>query len=164
MKRLLPIVILLFICFCPPCFATEYRGQYPKYLFDDEDYIICDCHMGTAWYVDKTSVSVEEDSDDERILSFTVVSATYNDHHDMKPYGIDDIRKIEYKQFEFLYDLNEGEIYYASTWGRNRFLFINRHDRTWRYIDPDACWADVGIVKYAAIEAYRSIYGTGFYE
>ncbi len=165
MKRLLMIVVLLFACFCNPCFATEYAGHwYPKYLHDDENYIYCDSHMGTAWYVDRNSIEVEQETDNDCILSVTVISVTYNDHQNNQPFGVEDIRKIDSKQYTFLYDFDEGKMYYASDWGGDRFVFIERYDTTWRYIKHSACWADVGIIKYAAIEAYRSIYGTGFYE
>ncbi len=146
------------------CFSAEHTWHlYPQYLHNDENYIYCDGHMGTAWYVDRSSISVEEETDDECILSVTVVAATYNDHQTKEPFGVDDIRKEETKQYTFLYDLDEQDIYYASGLKRNHFSFIERHGRKWRYIDPDGCWADVGIIKPVAIEIYKEQYNHDFY-
>lgn len=161
--KLMSILFFVLFWLCEPCLAADYIGQYPKYLNDDENYIICDGHMGTAWYVDLSSIEVEHETDDDRILSVTVISATYNDHQDNQPFGVDDIRDTKSKQYEFLYDFNEKKIYIANGQHKNHFLYIERYGTTWRYIDPKGCWADVGIIKYAAIEAYRSEYGMEFY-
>ena len=172
MNRRLLIIILGAVCFCNPCFAGEYvEPLYPQYLHGDENFILCDGHTGTAWYVDKSSVVVEEETDNVCVLSVEVVSAKYADHR--PPYCEEDIQGIEYRQYEFLYNLDVQKMYIVSDKERdamrhhasqyNRWVYANWDDRTWRYIDPHGCWADVGIIKYAAIEAYRTIYGTDFY-
>ena len=158
------IVVLLFVlCVANVCFATEYVGkQSPKHLYDDEDYIICDWRMGTAWYVDKTSIVVEEDTGNERVLSVEVVEAAYADHHNMQPYEVDEVLRTEAENYLFLYNLDEKKMYIAYGQNKDHFVYIDRDGIPWRYIDPHGCWADVGIVKYAAIEAYRSMYGEKF--
>lgn len=172
MKRVMVMILLVLFWLCQPCFATEYAGHlYPKYLYDDENYIICDGHMGTAWYVDKSSIVVEMETDDDCILSMTVISVSYDDHR--PPYGVDDIRETKSKQYEFLYDFDEKKIFIASDREHDRhgysdlqyarFVYIEQYGTTWRYIDPRGCWADVGIIKPAALEAYRSEYGTEFF-
>ena len=172
MTRFIGMAFLIVFCLCRPCFAVEYAGHgYPKYLYDDENYILCDCKMGTAWYVDRGSVEVETETDDECILSVTVVSVLYEDHR--PPYAVDDIREAKSRQYEFLYDFNAKKIYIASDREHDRrgysalqydrFVYIEQYGTMWRYIDPNGCWADVGIIKQAALEAYRSEYGMEFY-
>ena len=172
MKRFMSMILLVLFWLCQSCFAAENASHlYPKYLYDDENYIICDGHMGTAWYVDKNSIAVEMETDDDCILSVTVVSASYEDHR--PPYGMDDIRATKSKQYEFLYDFDEKKMYIAadrendrpgySALQYDRFIYIKQYGATWRYIDPRGCWADIGIIKPVALEAYRSEYGMEFH-
>ena len=68
-RRLL--IIFGAVCFCNLGFSRGYAGPlYPEYLYGDENYVICDGHMGTAWYVDKNSVAVEEETDEDVPLPF----------------------------------------------------------------------------------------------
>ena len=56
MKRFCLLLIGLFV------FSLSAVGfaNYPMYLNGDRDLILCDGHMGTAWYVDRTSLVVQK--------------------------------------------------------------------------------------------------------
>ena len=175
-KAVLLIFAMAFMMMQHVCFASgsetaNASDWYPQYLHDDENYILSDCHMGTVWYVDKDSIETVSETENERILAVAVAGATYADHR--PPYNMDDIRHIEYIQYEFLYDLDERKIYVASEKESdamhysdiqfNRFVYIDRDDTEWRYIDPHGCWADVGIIKNASLAAYKEQYNHDFY-
>lgn len=52
------------------------RGPYPVYLNGDPNYILVDGHMGSAWYIVKSSVKREEISPNQWHIYCDIVSAT----------------------------------------------------------------------------------------
>ncbi len=145
-------IFMLALCWFNTGYATEYVGYwYPKYLYDDENYIICDAHMDTGWYIDKSSIALEKEDDNQIILSVTVVGARYKNHHDKQPFAIHDIESKYSADYLYLYDINTKEIY---VWQDND---------EWKYLDPNGSWANAGIRLYAAAKTYEVQYGARFY-
>lgn len=56
MKQFFALVVgLCVFILSEPAFAN-----YPTYLNGNRDLILCDGHMGVAWYVDRTSLVVQK--------------------------------------------------------------------------------------------------------
>jgi hypothetical protein len=146
------LIFVLALCWFHIGYATEYVGYwYPKYLYDDENYIICDARMDTGWYVDKSSIVLEKEDDNRIILSVTVIGAKYRNHYDKQPFALYDIESKYSTDYLYLYDLDAKDIYILQETGE------------WKYIDPNGSWADVGIILHVATKTYEVQYGTDFY-
>ena len=51
-------------------------ANYPTHLNGNANYILVDGHMGTAWYVDKSSLVVQKYEPPQYIIAVNVVSAS----------------------------------------------------------------------------------------
>ena len=119
---------------------------YSKNLGGDPNYVLCDGHMGTAWYVDASSLDVQMYAPPQYIIAVNVVSVQ---DADMGNTAIHDVRTM---RFFYNYDMQH--------------MYVDRRpsDGDWRYLDPKVCWADIGITHPAGKIAFRLAYGRDFYE
>ena len=141
MKRILMLLLgLLVFAVSGVAFAN-----YPMYLNGDRNFIRCDGHMGTAWYVDRSSLVVQEYEPPQYIIAVNVVSVQ---DADMGNTAIHDVRTM---RFFYNYDMQR--------------MYIDRHpnDSDWRCLNPNGCWAEIGIAHPAGKIAFRLAYGMDFY-
>ena len=64
-------------------------ANYPTHFNGNANYILVDGHMGTAWYVDKSSLVVQKYEPPQYIIAVNVVSArsAYDDERDFYQNG-----------------------------------------------------------------------------
>ena len=134
-------------------FCHKAEANYPDYLNGDRNYILCDGHMGTAWYVVASSLNVEKYEPPQYIISVDIASArsAIDDERDF--YENSGAGKImDVKRYRFFYNWNLRRMYYDS-----------KGNNDWRYLDPKGDWAHTGIVKPAGQVAFLLAYDLEFY-
>ncbi len=134
-------------------FCHKAEANYPEYLNGDRNYIRCDGHMGTAWYVVASSLNVEKYEPPQYIISVDVVSArsAIDDERDFYENG--GAGKITgVKHHRFFYNWNLRRMYYDS-----------KGNNDWRYLDPKGDWAHTGIHMPAGQIAFLLAYDLEFY-
>ena len=143
-------VIRLFLCTMMLLFATTactfaYSNPYPKYLGGDTNFILVDGHMGTAWYVDKSSLNVQMYEPPQYIIAINVCTVNNADR------GNTEISNVQTMRFLYNYDL--------------RRMYIDRHTGSddWRYLNPRGSWAETGVSMPAGEKAFELAYGIEFY-
>lgn len=117
---------------------------YPDYLNGDSNYILCDGHMGYAWYVDRSSLTVQKYEPPQYIIAVNVVTVPNADRGNT---AISEVRT-----YRFFYNSDLGQMYVDS-----------RLNDNWRYLDPNGCWAETGIVMPAGEIAFALAYHMKFY-
>lgn len=117
---------------------------YPDYLNGDSNYILCDGHMGYAWYVDRSSLTVQKYEPPQYIIAVNVVTVPNADR------GNTAISEV--KTYRFFYNSDLGQMYVDSQLNDN-----------WRYLNPRGCWAETGIVMPAGEIAFALAYNMKFY-
>ncbi|MBQ1335568.1 MAG: hypothetical protein IIY37_01375 [Selenomonadaceae bacterium] len=126
---------------------------YPEYLNGDKDYICCDGHMGTAFYVVASSLNVEKYDPPQYIIAVDVASArsAIDDENDFyRNGGAGKITDVRRHRFFYNWDL--------------RRMYVDSHGNDdWRYLDPKGDWAHTGIVMPAGQVAFLLAYDTEFY-
>ena len=143
---LLPIFLLLALTASP-----EAHANYSTYLNEDRNFILVDGHMGTAWYVDRSSLTVQRYEPPDYIIAVNVVSAQS---------AIDDERDF--------YDGGEGVVIGIKTylfsydWNRRR-MYVDNGSQGWKYLNPWGCWAECGIHMPTGEMAFALAYGLRFY-
>ncbi len=143
---LLPIFLLLALTASPAAFAN-----YPTYLNGDRNFILVDGHMGTAWYVDRSSLVVQRYEPPDYIIAVNVVSAhsAIDDERDFYDGGEGVVTGI--KTYRFSYD-----------WDR-RSMYVDNGSQGWKYLSPWGCWAETGIRMPTGEMAFALAYGLRFY-
>lgn len=119
-------------------------NPYPTHLGGNSNYILCDGKMGTAWYVDRSSLNVQKYAPPQYIIAVNVV--TVNNANN----GNTDISQV--KTFRFFYNSDLVQMYEDR----------NLHD-DWRYLDPNGSWAETGIAMPAGEIAFALAYNYKFY-
>ena len=71
MKRIIMLLVGLSMLVLPAAVSAN----YPMYLNGDRNFILCDGHMGTAWYVDASSLNVLRYEPPEYVIAVNVVTA-----------------------------------------------------------------------------------------
>ena len=138
------IVFLFAVCIMLTASVAMAYSAYPTHINDDNNFIICDGHMGTAWYVDKSSLVIEKYNPPQYIISVNVVTVNEADQ------GNTDIARV--KTFRFFYNYDLGK------------MFVDRDGQSnWRYLEPWGCWADTGISMPAGEIAFYLAYKQKFY-
>ena len=120
---------------------------YPDHLNGDPNYILCDIHMGTGWFVVRDSIEVETYYPPQYIITVDVARVLNADtrHNNTE---ISSLRK-----YRFFYNWDLRQMYVDKTEG----------DSDWYYINPGGCWAYTGIVKNAGEMAFYLAYNQKFY-
>ena len=137
-------ILFLFVCIMMTASVAMAYNPYPTHLNDDNNFVLCDGHMGTAWYVDRSSLVIEKYEPPQYIISVNVVTVNEADQ------GNTNISLVRTFRFFYNYDL--------------RKMFVDRDDQSnWRYLDPWGCWADTGGSMPAGEIAFYSAYKQKFY-
>ena len=71
MKRIIMLLVGISMLVLPAAVSAN----YPMYLNGDRNFIRCDGHMGTAWYVDRTSLVVQQYEPPQYIIAVNVLPA-----------------------------------------------------------------------------------------
>ena len=71
MKRIIMLLVGISMLVLPAAVSAN----YPMYLNGDRNFIRCDGHMGTAWYVDRTSLVVQKYEPSQYIIAVNVLTA-----------------------------------------------------------------------------------------
>lgn len=140
MKKLIVFVVAVFMMMV----STAMALPYPEHLNGDSNYILCDGHMGSAWYVDRSSLNVQKYAPPQYIIAVNVVTVNDADK------GNTAISKVKTYRF-----------FYNSDFVR---MYIDRNlNDNWSYINPDGSWAETGIVMPTGEIAFALAYGYKFY-
>jgi hypothetical protein len=133
--------------------ASVAFANYPEYLNGDRNFILCDGHMGTAWYVDRSSLDVQEYAPPQYIIAVKVVSARSATGDEEAFYEHDGAGTITGTEtYRFFYNWDRREMYVDRDGTSN-----------WRYLDPWGAWASTGIVMPAGEIAFALAYHLKFY-
>jgi len=149
MKKL----ILLFSLICTLFIGTTacaYSG-YPEHLNGDPNFILVDAHMGTGWYLDRSSLYVESYNPPQYIIVVNVCTVP------KASTGNINITKVQTMRFSYNWDL-----------GR---MYIGRYNY-WSYLRPNGPWSETGVSMPAGEMAFflaynlrfYGVYPTGFYQ
>lgn len=114
---------------------------YPDYLGGDRDFLLCGGHMGTAYYIDRNSLVIEDDGPIIYNLSIDVITVHNADRKNIGPF--------ETQTRYFRYDKENGKMY---EW----------FDDEWHYILPVGCMAETGH-EFSGEMAFYLAYGMKFY-
>ena len=148
MKRMAVMLIGLFVLALP----VVTSANYATYLNGDRNFILCDGHMGTAWYVDSSSLVVQRYEPPQYVIAVNVVTArsAVGDEDDFYSGGrgvMTDVRTMR-----FLYDWDACAMY---AW--------NDAEMDWYYLPPGGSWAETGITMPAGEIAFYLAYHMKFY-
>ena len=148
MKR----IIMLLVGVLMLALSAAASANYPMYLNDDRNFILCDGHMGTAWYVDAASLKVLRYEPPEYVIAVNVVAArsAIGDEDDFYSGGRGAMTDVW--AMRFLYDWDEGAMY---AW--------NDAQMDWQYLPPTGSWAETGIAMPAGEIAFYLAYRMKFY-
>ena len=140
MKKLIISFISVFMLMI----STAFASPYPDHLNGDPNYILCDGHMGVAWYVDRSSLNVQKYAPPQYIIAVNVVTIPDADK------GSTAISQV--KTYRFFYNSDLVRMY----------LDRNLND-DWSYIDPNGSWAQTGIIMPTGEIAFALAYNYKFY-
>lgn len=144
MKKFVVSFMAVFMMMISTALAATYTSPYPEHLGGDANYILCDGHMGSAWYIDRSSLNVQKYAPPQYIIAVNVVRV---DDADRGNTAIADV-----KTYRFFYNIDLGRMYVDR----------NLND-DWRYINPDGSWAETGIVMPVGEMAFALAYNYKFY-
>lgn len=118
------------------------HAEYPTNLNGDPNYVLCDGHMGTGWFLQKDSIELDASNEREAVLSFSLVTVNDLDRGNV---AVSDRRNIKIG-----YDLDRIKMYYIS-------------DNSVRYLDPDGPRSMTGIYMPAGEIAFYVFFHSKFY-
>ena len=142
--------LLLFLLFTLTASPTTF-ANYPTYLNGDRNFILVDGHMGTAWYVDRSSLAVQSYAPPSYIIAVNVISArsAIDDENDF--YNGGEGTAIGITTYRFAYDWD------------SRSMYVDNGSQGWTYLNPWGSWAETGIRMPAGEKAFALAYGLRFY-
>lgn len=141
MKKIIMLLsMILMLAFSSTCWA-----DYPIYLNGDPNYILCDGHMGTGFYLNKNSLQREgADSDYVVYTTFEVLAVPDADRGQ--------VAQFDRLQYYMGYDRDSYKMY----------RYIESRDQ-WKYIDYTGPSAVTRIVMPAGEMAYYLCFSRKFY-
>lgn len=99
------------------------RAEYPNYLQGNRNYLLCGGHMGCGWYLDKTSLVVQQANHPNYLLTVDVVEVANADRGNTTITSRNNCR--------YSYDEKQKKMY--SFW-----------DDKWHYVEPVGSMAQTG--------------------
>lgn len=146
MKKIMSLLFSLMVL----SIAAIASANYPSYLNGDKNYILVDGHMGTAWYVDRSSLKVQKYAPPEYTIDVNVVTArsAIDDERDFYEGGQGVIVSIMEYRFNYNWDTRRM---YQDSYGKLD------------YLDPCGSWAASGIRMPAGEMAFYLAYKLKFY-
>ena len=118
------------------------HAAYPTHLNGDPNYVLCDGHMGTGWFLQKDSVELDGSNEREAVLSFSLVTVNNLDKGNAE---VSARRNIKIG-----YDLDRIKMYYIN-------------DNSVRYLDPDGPLSMTRIYMPAGEIAFYVFFQNKFY-
>jgi hypothetical protein len=115
---------------------------YPDYLNNNHNYILCDGHMGTGWYVIKDSLRVEKYDPPRYIITVNIAQVPDADKLNTR------ISRVFTNRYFYNYSMKE--------------MYVERNG-TWKHINPNDPWAETGISMPAGEIAFYIAYHMMFY-
>ncbi|WP_027396247.1 hypothetical protein [Anaerovibrio lipolyticus] len=148
MKKIVLMILSLLLL----SFAAMASANYPTYLNGNRNLILCDGHMGSAWYVDRTTLNVEKYNPPQYIISVNIITASsaYNNVNDFYNGGEGKITGVRQARFFYNWDLREM---YFDTTGKDG----------WRFLPPSGSWAETSVFMPAGETAFYLAYKMKFY-
>ncbi len=140
MKRILTTMLFavcLFLC------GTASAFGYPDYLDGDRNFLLCGGHMDVGWYVDKSSLVVQQYNPPVYRLAVNVLVVDNANDGNTTP------RRVETE--EFIYNWDERKMYKWSD-----------AQSAWLYVPPVGSMADTGH-HFAGEMAFYIAYHMKFY-
>jgi hypothetical protein len=119
------------------------KKAIPKYLWDDENYPRVWTQMDDAFYLDKSSVYIEEEDPPQYILRVLVLRARQHHYNNILPSAI--------RSYRLLYEEDEEKMY------------VETNNRRWHYMPPHGCNAESGLQMRVGEAAFYLAYGEKFY-
>ena len=146
MKRMAVMLIGLFVLALP----VVTSANYATYLNGDRNFILCDGHMGTAWYVDSSSLVVQRYEPPQYVIAVNVVTArsAVGDEDDFYSGGRGVMTDVRTMCFAYNWD--------------DRAMYVKDGDG-WHFLLPTGSWAETGIVMPAGEMAFYLAYHMKFY-
>ena len=120
------------------------NNSIPQYLWDDENYSRVWTQMDDAFYLDKSSIYIEEEDPPHYILRVLVLRTRQHHYNDILPSAIWSER--------IMYDEEEEKMY--AWWHR---------DKQWHYMPPHGSNAESGMGMSVGEAAFYLTYGEKFY-
>ena len=125
---------VMFVCSVAMC--------YPEHLGGDEDYIICDGHHGIGYYLDKTSINVEQYNPPNYIIAVDVAMVEDADR------GNTEIWRVETRHYYYNWD--------------EQTMYLQNKNGEWKYLNPRGSRASGATKILAGKIAFRLAYGMEF--
>ena len=148
MKRIIMLLVGISMLALPAAVSAN----YPTYLNGDRNFIRCDGHMGTAWYVDASSLNVLRYEPPEYVIAVNVVTARSAVGNEDDFYSVGRGMVTDVRTMRFLYDWDACAMY---AW--------NDAEMDWYYLPPGGSWAETGITMPAGEIAFYLAYRMKFY-
>lgn len=117
-------------------------AQISDYLDEDRNFLLSGYHAGTAWYVDKNSVEILQNTPDYQI-AVTILTARYDFHSG-------EIQEV----------VNKNTAYYSYD-TENMKMYVRRNEK-WHYLPPVGSLAETGNDASGEMAFYIA-YGEKFY-
>lgn len=109
--------IIMFCSIMVLIIANVCHADYPTYLNGNSNYILCDGHMGTGWFIQKDSIEIYKTYEQGPVLMFSVVSVDNADKGNTDIYNRESV---------FIgYDIGNIKMYYVNGIKGNRYLDPN---------------------------------------
>lgn len=140
-KKILFFISVFVLALSSVVFAYN---PYPTHINNNPNYILIDGHMGTAWYLDRSSLVVQKYAPPQYIIAANVVTVNRADE------GNTDISSVRTLRFFYNWDLRQ--MYWDRTGNDG-----------WSYLSPRGSWAETGIRMPAGEMAFYLAYGLKFY-
>lgn len=125
--------------------VAQASSLYEDYYNGDENYPLIWGHMGTAIYLDKSSLVCQDYEPPCYTLAINIISVDNADR------GNREISRIT--TLRFFYNWNDRKMYIDQKTGTS----------SWRYLKPTGSNAESGMVMYAGEAAFYLDYGKKFY-
>ena len=148
MKRIIMLLVVVLML----ALSAAASANYPMYLNGDRNFILCDGHMGTAWYVDASSLNVLRYEPPEYVIAVDVVTArsAVGNEDDFYSGGRGTVTDVRTMRFFYNWDLRQM---YVAKEGAD----------DWRLLPPQGSWAETGISMPAGEIAFYLAYHMKFY-
>lgn len=121
--------------------SFNYSNIYPTYLNGDKNFVLVDGHMGTAWYIDKTSLVNESYNPPIYKLAINVLTVQGADRGNTA-------FSVDTKHFSYNYSLRQ--------------MYVLNKDGNWRYIPANGASYQTRPVLPAGEAAFYLAYNMRF--
>ena len=147
MKKIVSLTVMLF---CLLINSTVFASNYPDYLNNNRNYILCGGHQGVGWYIDRSSLVVKKYNPPYYLIAVNVVRALLSSN------GIQ-LDRINSP----IIDEVETRYYYYN-WDDRKMYLLSDSDNKYHYIPPVGSLAATGH-EFSGELAFYIAYRMKFY-